>query len=292
MYELIKITDNNYYIDCPTKVGIYESAPGRVWLIDAGSDKDAGRKVWKHITENGWTVDGILATHSNADHVGGAQLIMQRSGCQVYAAGMEKCVIENSVLEPTILFGAFPPKPLRSKFLMAASVPCADIASASLPEGMRIVPLPGHFLDMFGVITPEGVFYCADSVFSADVVEKYHVNFVYDVRGALDCLESLPGIEADWYLPAHAALTQDIAPLAALNRDKMLEIISTVEELCSDGKCFDDILKELFDQYGLELNLSQYVLVGSSIRSYLAYLYEEGRITCDAMENRMLWKRL
>lgn len=292
MYGLEKITENNWYINSPTKVGIWQCAPGEVWLIDSGSDKDAARKVWKHISEQGWTVQGILATHSNADHVGGCKLITQRSGCKVYSAPIERAVIENSVLEPSMLYGGYPPKALRNKFLMAESVPCEDIAAAPLPDGLKIIPLGGHFLDMFGVLTPQGVFFCADAVFSRTVVEKYHINFVYDVAAALDCLEHLSEIECKWVLPAHAELTDCIAELAKLNRDKMLEICSLLKSICAREKCFDDIIKEVFDLYGLELSFAQYVLVGSSLRSYLAFLLDRGELEALFFGNKMQWRSL
>ena len=292
MYELIQITDNNYYVDCPTKVGIYESAPGQVWLIDAGSDKDAGRKIWKHIDARGWTVQGILATHSNADHIGGAALLMQRSGCALYARPREGCFIAHTEFEPSLLYGGCPPKVLRNKFLMAQSVPCQDIAQAPLPPGLEIIDLPGHFLEMFGVRTPEGVFYCADAVFSAAVTEKYHVNFVYDVQAALDCLEVLPHTGARWYLPAHGSLTEDIAPLAKMNQDKMLEILDFLRAACGAPRCFEDILQALFDHYGLTLDFAQYVLVGASLRSYLAWLLDAGQAEVLFSGNKMLWHSL
>lgn len=292
MYELIEITRHNFYIQAPTKVGVYESAPGQVWLIDAGSDKDAGRKVWKHITERGWTLQGILATHSNADHIGGAALIRERSGCGIYAAAKERCFIEHTVFEPSLLYGACPPKALRGKFLMASGVPCMDIRDAPLPPGLEIIALPGHFLEMFGVRTPEGVFFCADAVFSQAVVEKYHINFVYDVAAALDTLAALPGIPAKWYLPAHADLTEDIAPLAAGNREKMLELIALLQTLCREPRCFEDVLKGVFDHYGLRLDFPQYVLAGSSVRSYLAYLLDGGQAETIFQGNKLLWHSL
>jgi len=53
--ELIKITDLCYYVDSPAKIGIIKTGESEVCLIDSGSDKDAGKKVLKHLDANGWT---------------------------------------------------------------------------------------------------------------------------------------------------------------------------------------------------------------------------------------------
>lgn len=45
MYELVKISDCCYYIDCPVKISIYTAGGENVWLIDSGNDKSAGKKV-------------------------------------------------------------------------------------------------------------------------------------------------------------------------------------------------------------------------------------------------------
>lgn len=292
MYELIEITTHNYYVNSPTKVGIYESAPGEVWLIDSGSDKDAGKKVLKHADERGWKVMGILATHSHADHIGGAALITQRTGCKIYAASAELPFVEHTVYEPAMLWGGFPPQALRGKAMCAASVPCCDVKTAPLPEGVQIIDLAGHSPKMFGVLTPEGVFFCADAVFSSEVVEKYHVNYVWDLRSALAALDRLTETQAAWYLPAHAEPTEDITALRNRNRAKMGEILSLITETCAEGVCFEELLKAVFDHFELTLNLSQYVLVGSSLRSYLAYLLDEKQIETVISENKLLWHSL
>ena len=113
MYELIEVTNNNYYVNSPTKVGIYVSAPGEAWLIDAGSDKDAGKKVLRHAEAMGWKIQGILATHSHADHIGGAALIAQRTGCKVYASRAEIAFVERTEYEPALLWGGCPMQALR-----------------------------------------------------------------------------------------------------------------------------------------------------------------------------------
>ena len=44
MYELIKISEHDYYIDCPAKTGVVLTGNNEAVLIDSGSDKDAGKK--------------------------------------------------------------------------------------------------------------------------------------------------------------------------------------------------------------------------------------------------------
>ena len=145
MYELIQVADNTYYINSPSKIGVYRVSDEEVWLIDSGNDKDAGRKVQKILEAQGWKLKGILNTHSNADHIGGNTLLQNRLGCAVYAAPMERVVVEVPILEPSFLYGGYPFKKLRNKFLMATPSVCQDIAEPPLREGMEFLPCPGHF---------------------------------------------------------------------------------------------------------------------------------------------------
>ena len=70
MYELIQVSDNCYYFQCPAKIGLVTVGNGEAVLIDSGSDKDAGRKVRQALDANGWKLTPICNTHSNADHIG------------------------------------------------------------------------------------------------------------------------------------------------------------------------------------------------------------------------------
>ena len=40
------------------------------------------------------------------------------------------------------------------------------------------------------------------------------------------------------------------------------------------------------------MNPNQYVLVGSTIKSYLTYLYEENKIIFEFIDNKMVWKKI
>jgi len=48
-------------------------------------------------------------------------------------------------------------------------------------------------------------------------------------------------------------------------------------------------LKQLFDDYGLAMTFEQYVLVGSTVRSYLAWLNDTGRLAVQFEDNMLMW---
>ncbi len=119
MYELVQVGANTYYINCPAKMGLYQTGEATVCLIDSGNDKDAARKVLKILQAKGWSLQMIIATHSHADHIGGNQFLQQRTACPIYCAGIDAAFVQSPILEASFLYGGYPCKPLRNKFLCA-----------------------------------------------------------------------------------------------------------------------------------------------------------------------------
>ncbi|MDR1272400.1 MAG: MBL fold metallo-hydrolase [Clostridiales Family XIII bacterium] len=290
MFELIQVAENTFYIDCPAKIGVYRMPENRVALIDSGNDKDAGRKILKILDANDWTLGFIVNTHSNADHIGGNKFLAGRTGCKVYANGAERAFCDFPILEPSFLFGGYPSKYLRHKFLLAEQWGTEDIAEAPLPPGMEVFPLGGHFFDMVGVKTPDDVYFMADCVSSEALIEKYHVPFIYDVAAYLSTLDFIETLEGELFIPSHTEAAKSMKPLAELNRKTTLETIELIKGICSAPCAFEELLKKLFDKYGLVLDISQYALAGSTIRSYLSYMVDNGILDIEARDNYLLWK--
>ena len=113
--------------------------------------------------------------------------------------------------------------------------------------------------------------------------------FIYDVREYLNTLDYLQTLDGALFIPAHCEAVKDISSLIELNRSKVKEIIEKIFNICKDDVTFEDVLKQVFDSYNLSLNTTQYVLIGSTIRSYLSYLFDEDRITYEFKDNKMVW---
>ena len=103
---------------------------------------------------------------SNADHIGGCGYLQKQTGCRIYAPGIECDFTRHPVLEPAFLYGGFPSKDLRHKFLMAAESEAMYLTDDVLAQGMEAIPLPGHFFDMTGFRTADDVVYLADCLSS------------------------------------------------------------------------------------------------------------------------------
>lgn len=292
MYELIQVSEQSYYIQSPAKIGLVKLNEQDVCLIDSGNNKEAGKKVKRILDENGWRLTAIYNTHSNADHIGGNKYLQGQTGCKVYAPGIECAFTRHPVLEPSFLYGGCPCKELRHKFLMAQESDAQELTQEFIPKGFEIIPLPGHFFDMVGLRTPDDIVYLADCLSSKETLDKYQIGFIYDIAAYLKTLERVKTMRAKMFIPAHAAATKDVADLAQYNMDKVLEIAEKIVGICKEPLCFETILQKLFTDYGLTINFEQYVLVGSTVRSYLAWLKDSGKLNFMFENNTLLWKKV
>jgi glyoxylase-like metal-dependent hydrolase (beta-lactamase superfamily II) len=292
MYELIKIAENSYYIQSPAKIGLVRTGPDTVCLIDSGNDKDAGKKIKRILDAEGWKLEAIYNTHSHADHIGGNQYLQKQTHCKAYAPGIEQGLSRHPILEPAFLYGANPPAELRHKFLMAQESEVTPFSHPDFPKEVEIIPLPGHYFDMVGFRMPDGCVFLADCISSRATLEKYAVSFIYDVQAYLDTLDMVGKMEASIFVPSHADAAADLTELIQFNREKVHEVAQVLMDICAEPLNFEVILQRLFKRYNLTMTMQQYVLVGSTVKSYLSWLKDSGRMCLEIQDNLLLWKTI
>ena len=292
MFELNQVGEKSYYINCPAKIGIYRLNDTDVYLIDSGNDKKAGKKVCKILNENGWSLKGIINTHSNADHIGGNKYLQQQTGCKIFADGIEAAFTKYPILEPSFLYGGYPCKDLRHKFLLASASDVKEISDSDFPKELEIIPLRGHFFDMIGIRTPDNVVFLADCISSKNTLEKYQISFIYDVAEYLNTLDRVETMKASMFVPAHAEVVNDIIDLVQINRHKVLDVENKIYSILKTPMCFESLLKQIFDEYSLVMNFEQYALIGSTVRSYLSWMKDNKKIEAVFEDNLLIWSSL
>ena len=162
----------------------------------------------------------------------------------------------------------------------------------NLPEGLSYFSLKGHFVDMIGIKTSDDVYFLGDALFSLETISKYGVFFLYDAKSFLETLDYLKTLHGTLFIPSHVSALTCLDSLILENRKKVLEIAQLIVSFCKEERSFEEILCFVFQHYHLAMNLNQYVLVGSTIRSYLSYLCDEKKLVYEFQDFKMYWKAI
>jgi len=292
--ELKQITEKTFYIPGLINIGLYLEGD-QVILIDSGNDEWTGRKIYRLLEKQGWNLKTIINTHSNADHIGGNHYLQKKTNCDIAATSIESTFIEHPDLEPFLLWGAYPFKSLRNKFLQAQPSRVTCIIKDEGPivsTHLTAFPLAGHFLQMIGVKTPDEVYFLADSLFSPMIFDKYALTVCADVEAMLKTYLYLEKIEGKYFIPSHAKLTDNIKDLIKINKEHLLKMSSNIASLCDKPISREDILAAIAQDYHIELSSSQFVLTLITISAHLSYLFDQKIIHPIFEKGKMLWQKL
>ncbi len=289
MLELTHVAGNTYYIDHFSKIGVYHCGDGDVWLIDAGDSEKTGLDILKCMDAYNFTVRGIVITHAHIDHMGGADVIANKTGCKIICSRMDRALIENIDLEVPVLYGGYLPSALRNKFMTAKPVIPSDDCENYMPKGLKKIDLCGHYFTMIGVVTDDSVAFVSDSVFSKENLERHHILYTYDVGEFIKTLDKLKTVDEKIFIPSHAQVTKDLSELANINIRHVKKYIADVLSFATEPVTFEQVLQKMILKYSIKFNMRQYLMVGNSIKAYLSYLYECGALDCKFEDGQMLW---
>lgn len=294
--ELAKLAENVYYFAGPVNMGLVVNQNRDALLVDTGIDDSVARKVRRLLEENNFNLRGIIITHAHADHCGGAPYLAKSTGARVYAAALEKTVLEFPIWEPLYLFaGAYPPSPMHNKFLLAPGVQVHGVVKPGMAviEGcaVEIVDLAGHTLGQIGVAAG-GVFFCADAVFAPDVIAKHGIPLHAHLASSLETFNLLESRRDNCFVPAHGRPVNDVHPLVAANRERIEAAADFILGLAKNALSAEEILAAACDAFNIKItDMSHYYLMHLTVMAYLGHLLDRGKITVTYDRNRQIFVR-
>ena len=97
-------------------------------------------------------------------------------------------------------------------------------------------------------------------------------------------------MQATMFVPSHADAVKDIRFLVDLNKKKLQEIAAYIMSACIEPTTFERVLQRLFVDYHLTMTYEQYVLIGSTVRSYLSWLRDKEKMNAYIENNTLLWQ--
>ena len=290
--ELISVGEKTYYYAGLYKIGLYLMNKTEVCLIDTGIDEETATRLDRLIEERGWKVGLIINTHYHADHCGGNYYFQNKYKCKIYASKINAALISNYDICPAIVWGATPLNVLLDHYYYTNSTDAKDIESAKLPEGLEILELPGHAISMLAVWTDDDVIFLGDALVGADVLKKESITYIYELGDYLTSLNEVEGLEAGLYIPYHSEPVKDIRELVRINRENVMDNLKRIKAICKTPRHFDDIVREFFNDIGMELTLYKYNVKGGIIKTYLTYLHNIGEMKTECMDNYLMWQTI
>lgn len=318
--QLIKLTEHISFLKMPTNIGLIKIQSSEksedIYIVDSGNDDTCGLRIIDFINGNfpEARIKAVLNTHAHADHCGGNVVLAEKTGCEIWASKESAALMEYPALETQLIWGGTPIRDIRSKFLLARpcrvdrifrsgdkiEIPVFESANHKSESGsnsltVEIIPLPGHYLGQTGFLFEDTdgkkVFFGGDSFSGKSAIKKFWIQYLLNETQTKETLQNLEKIRADFFIPSHGEMVTEIEGIAELNLIAILETENMILDELKTPKTLEEILKAVADRNSIPLKISQLCLIGSTLRSYLSGLYENGRITYEIRDNKMFWKK-
>ena len=287
MYELHHLKGNTYYIDGTTNVGLYKLNDTDCVLIDCGH-KEEGPVLESLLRRYKLKLKYIVNTHSHADHSGANLYLMKQTGCKIVTSRIERAFLRDSKLDIGFLYGGYPLNEFDNR-LMHIDDQKEIYSLKELPRDLVYINLPGHHYGMIGIRTADGVYFVADTIGSKALVESQKILLIYDVKGYLDSLDYLKTIEGNIIVPSHSEVTTEISDLVEFNKQQIYKNLDIIVEYLNKEKTAEEIIAYMIDYYDLRISYNKYMIIGSTIKSYLSYLSNEGKIKNYFKNNKLVF---
>jgi glyoxylase-like metal-dependent hydrolase (beta-lactamase superfamily II) len=273
-------------------VRVDEEAPD-VLIIDSGFDADVGKRILRLLGEDGLRPWGVFITHSHADHRGGANIIREKAKVKTYVGEAEACFCAEPELFASQLYGAHPPKSLRTKTIMGEGATVIDESVSSQSQlgikGLELVDLRGHTPGQLGVKIDNYVF-SGDACVSKENLEKYGFNVFFSFSHFVEALDRLVQLDVQGYVFSHGGLFSKNQGLTHIesNRAVAQEIYSVVKDGLGAiplSSCVQEAAKRLMR---FKDSLQEYLFLKTAVLSCVAHLEEKGLVRLKVVDSQLI----
>lgn len=155
---------------------------------------------------------------------------------------------------------------------------------------LQVLPLPGHAASHVGFVTPDGVAYLADSVFSPDSSGRERLTYMLDWTRALKTLEAVREFSYHGYILAHGGVCQEIRSVAEENLERFGRMMDGFSQLFAEEITQGELLERAGKRYHVSLESYEKIcLTERVIRSMTEYLVEQGRVRRAVRGGRLVY---
>ncbi|UHA72721.1 MBL fold metallo-hydrolase [Paenibacillus sp. 481] len=292
--NLSLIRGNSYMFEGDLTVGVYFNDTNRsAVLIDSGANKDVAKRIEQSIKQKDYQITSIIVTHGHQAQLGGVSYFKQKyKGLKVYATSWTTQFIEKRALEDW-LSGHIPcitkeTEHNQSPDLITDIVPYTDHTLVIDQVSFAVVPLPGHFPGMVGLITPDQVFYCGDAIFGKKTLNKQKLLYYTDIKGAKASLRKIGKRKTNGYVLSHGGVYTEVTDLIQQHLQLIDETSTFILGLVREQPMtLESIVQQVMKKYQLQNKSAHFTLANSIVRSYLTELSDNSKLRATVNDGRL-----
>jgi glyoxylase-like metal-dependent hydrolase (beta-lactamase superfamily II) len=297
---LIPLADSAWVLPGGVNIGVLVNDGGQVVLVDTRLSESSAKRALKVVREEiGGDVVGVLTTHAHADHFGGNAMIVKRTGAAVHAPRIDEAFLRYPLLQPASLFGgADPLETLRGNFLLADASPVDAIVEPGEHEiaGIRLeaVALYGHSPGQLGYLVGD-IFFCADVVLPATVLDKYRIPYLFSLTEHLAALERARVTPHRVAVTGHGPILEDGQLDVAIDLNLALaeRVAEAILELTATPRSAESILEGILRRFDAPVaDAPSFYLLQPTVFAFLSHLQRSREIGHEVRDGRSLWTRI
>lgn len=273
--ELIHLKNNTYYISGIVNIGLYKFNEYDCLLIDSGYGGKFVDELITFLKNLNLNVKSIINTHGHRDHMGGNNALVHEFNCKVFASKYEDTFIERPDLTSLFVYPSAPFKMFSNVQISGSKVdyllPDEGIVNIGSEE-FKIINLAGHSPNQIGVITPDDVFFTADSYVCKTELENIKILYSYDLTKDLECKNKLLKMKHAIYVPTHGQPTNDLKLDIHDNIAYYKMVTHAVKSFLNIPKSLDELMKDAIELFGITPRLDSYMVGRGCLSGIISHL--------------------
>jgi glyoxylase-like metal-dependent hydrolase (beta-lactamase superfamily II) len=159
---------------------------------------------------------------------------------------------------------------------------------------LEAIPLFGHSPGQLGYLVGD-VFFCADVVLPASVLEKYRIPYLFSLTDHLQALHHAATIPHRVAVPGHGAILEAsvLADVIVENRALADRVLDATLELTATPQTASHVLQALLQHFGAPVaDAPSFFLLQPTAFAFLSHLHREGLVQHEVSDGASLWTRV
>jgi hydroxyacylglutathione hydrolase len=277
--KIICVQGNTYCIDTGmTYIPFYKINDTKIIMLDTGWMNER-EEIEKLLTENDYSVVGIISTHSHIDHIGNNQYFKDKYGA-IIAMSKDEAHICSSIVSLKLYYSRYTYTDIEKRYgsmVCETDIEIQDNQEILLIFGtkFKIIHTPGHSPGHICIITPDKVAYLGDALISEIVMQSAKLPYAHILSRDLESKKKLAELDCDRYILAHKKILCNIDTIIEENIKFYKYRASKVLDEITKCMTLEDILRKIVSQWNIVVNsVNKYIVIERMLRYYIEYLCE------------------